>query len=341
MARKLKFDAALTQDIKSAVSDSYVDNIKMIDIDDIIENPENFYSMDGIDELADDIDRQGLKNLLVVYPLKNGQYMLKSGHRRKEAVKMLLESGRRQNRTLPCFVDGVKSESETKLDLIMLNATARVYTDADIMQQYKELTKAYDTYEKETGTRLKGRMRERIAEAMNVSPAQIGKIENIVHNAAPEIITSVEKGEVSISTANEIAKLPKAKQAAYADNIKEVTHKDVKKAVQEQKKTAATEKKKDPPKEDLEDDTFDDEFSSDDNKDDEVSVLQNEQQPQSESAERYRPHSFPIFDEEAEILHKHMSDIIDILDNEDDIEVINRLFDRISGRDLTDDDIPY
>lgn len=339
MARKLSFDGALAQDIKSAVSDSYADNIKMINIDDIVANPENFYSMDGIDELADDIDRQGLKNLLVVYPLNNGKYMLKSGHRRREAVQMLIDSGRRQNHTLPCYVDGVKSESETKLDLIMLNATARVYTDADVMQQYKELTKAYETYEKESGTRLKGRMRERIAEAMNVSPAQVGKIENIVHNATPEIITSVEKGDVSISTANEIAKLPKEKQSAYADNIKDVTHKDVKKAVQAQKKTASAEKKTETPKEDFED--YDDEFgefSSDNDGSAEAAPPKIAEQPQEKG--QYPPHSFPLFDEEAEILHEHMSDIMELFDNEDDIEVIGRLFDRISGRELTDDDFP-
>ena len=231
MARKLKFDNSLTQDIQTAVNDSYVDNIKMIDIEDIEPSEDNFYSLDNIDELADDIERQGLKNVLVVFPSSDGKYILKSGHRRREAIKMLIDSGRRTSRMIPCYVDGVKSASETKIDLIMLNATARQMTDADVMQQYKELSAAYEAYEKETGNKVKGRMRERIATALSVSPAQVGKIENVLHNAVPEVTEAVEKGDVSISTANEIAKLPAEKQKELASDIKNVTHKEAKAAV--------------------------------------------------------------------------------------------------------------
>ncbi len=329
MAKKLTFDNSLTQDIKNAVNDSYIDNIKMIDIDDIIPNSENFYSMDNIDELADDIERQGLKNVLVVYPTGNGKYILKSGHRRCEAVKLLINAGRRKSHTVPCYVDGVKSAAETKIDLIMLNATARTYTDADVMQQYKELTKAYETYENETGTRLKGRMRERIAEAMNVSPAQVGKIENITHNAIPDIIESVEKGEVSISTANEIAKLPEAQQEKYAADIENVTHKEVKAAVQAQKKTSSIpEKKKEP---EIEDDYS--EFGEDS---DNICTESDDYN----DTDDFSPKAYTIYDEEAEILNKYMDKIINLLGDEYECEVLNRLFDRINDN-FSDEDIPF
>ncbi len=330
MAKKFSFDNSLAQDIKNAVNDSYIDNIKMIDIDKIIPNNENFYSMDSIDELADDIERQGLKNVLVVYPANDGKYILKSGHRRCEAVKLLINAGRRKSHTVPCYIDGVKSAAETKIDLIMLNATARTYTDADVMQQYKELTRAYETYEKETGIRLKGRMRERIAEAMNVSSAQVGKIENIVHNAIPDIVESVEKGEVSISTANEIAKLPEVQQKKYAADIENVTHKEVKTAVQVQKKTSSIPEKE--RESEIEDD-FSEFAESTDND-------YTEPDDYNDIDDDISPKSYTIYDEEAEILNKYMDKIINLLGDEYECEVLNRLFDRIT-ENFSDDDIPF
>lgn len=47
---------------------------------------------------------------------------------------------------------------------------------------------------------------------MHVSSAQIGKIENIKNNAIDSVKAAVENGELSISTANEIAKHNTTKQ---------------------------------------------------------------------------------------------------------------------------------
>lgn len=47
---------------------------------------------------------------------------------------------------------------------------------------------------------------------MHVSSAQIGKIENIKNNAIDSVKVAVENGELSISTANEIAKHNATKQ---------------------------------------------------------------------------------------------------------------------------------
>ena len=66
MAKRFNFDEAITTDIKGAASDSYIDNIKMIKVTDIETNSENFYSLPDIEELAEDIERQGL----IVLPLR-------------------------------------------------------------------------------------------------------------------------------------------------------------------------------------------------------------------------------------------------------------------------------
>ena len=133
MGRKLQLDSAIAADIQTVNADSYIDSLKMIDIDDIEPNRNNFYEISEIESLADDIERQGLMNALVVSE-DDGRYELISGHRRLAALKSLIADGRRRSGKVPCFIKGAKPNNETELDLIMLNATQRKYSDADTMR---------------------------------------------------------------------------------------------------------------------------------------------------------------------------------------------------------------
>lgn len=231
MARKLTIDSSIATDVKSAATDSFKDNISMIEIDKIKESVDNFYSINDIDTLADDIERQGLKHNLVVIEDSNspGTYFIKSGHRRLNAIKKLVNENKYNSKYIPCLIDGKKSRNETVLDLIMLNATTRVMSDAELYKQYEKLKEVLDNL-KSDGIKVHGRLRERVAEMLNVSPAQVGKIENIKRNAVDEIKEAVESGDMTIATADTIAKLSKDEQTdLIADiNISEIKTKDVK-----------------------------------------------------------------------------------------------------------------
>lgn len=231
MARKFQFDNAIAADIKSAASDSFKDNIRMIEIDRIKTSMDNFYSMSDIEILADDIERQGLKhNLVVAEDAKNPDtYFIKSGHRRFAAIQHLISENRYGSKFVPCLVDGTKSHSENILDLIMLNATTRVMSDSELFKQYETLKETLERL-KNDGIKIKGRLREKVAEMLNVSSAQVGKIENIKHNAVDEVKEAVESGDMSIATADSLAKLPEQEQKELiADNdISEITTRDVK-----------------------------------------------------------------------------------------------------------------
>lgn len=163
MAKKFTFDDAITTDIKGAASNSYIDNIKMIKIADIETNAENFYSLPDIEDLAEDIDRQGLIHSLAVAKISSEKYKLISGHRRLTAIKLLIENGKWNNETVPCYViTAKKSDAEMNLDLIMLNHTQRKYSDADIFKEHEELKKIFTQLEAD-GVEIKGRLREKIA----------------------------------------------------------------------------------------------------------------------------------------------------------------------------------
>jgi len=223
---KLKLNSAIMDDLKAAASDSFIDNLKMIEIDEIIPNDNNFYEMTEIEELAEDIERQGLMSVLVVTE-ENGGYHLVSGHRRLKAVKLLIEEGRRKSTTVPCYIRSAKSADETQLDLIMLNATQRKYSDSDTMREYEELERIFKAME-QAGKPVKGKIRNNIARVLNVSPSQIGKIDNIKHNAIPDVEQAVKSGEMSISTANEVAKLAPEQQKEIIESKPDISHKEVK-----------------------------------------------------------------------------------------------------------------
>lgn len=227
MGRKLQLDSAIAADIQTVNADSYIDSLKMIDIENIEPNRNNFYENSEIEALADDIERQGLMTALVVSE-HNGKYELISGHRRLAAIKSLIADGRRRSGKVPCFIKGAKPNTETELDLIMLNATQRKYSDADTMREYEELTRIFKELEA-AGKPVKGRIRDKIADALNVSPAQVGKLDNIKHNAIPDVEQAIKSGDMSISTANEVAKLAPEKQQEIISEKPQISHKEVKK----------------------------------------------------------------------------------------------------------------
>ena len=134
---KRQINSAISADLKAASADSFADNIKMLDVTEILPNKDNFYALD-IEYLAEDIARQDLKSILVVVKDEDsGKYLLISGHRRLEAVKLLISEGRRTSTKVPCYIGRSGSEAENQLDLIMLNKTQRKYSDADVMQEYE------------------------------------------------------------------------------------------------------------------------------------------------------------------------------------------------------------
>ena len=290
MSRRFQLDSAIVADIQTVNADSYIDSLKMIDIDLIEPNKNNFYEMSEIEALADDIERQGLMTALVVSEQNGGKYELISGHRRLVALKSLIADGRRRNGKVPCFIKGAKPNTETELDLIMLNATQRKYSDADTMREYDELTRIFKELEAE-GKTIKGRIRDRIAEALNVSPAQVGKLDNIKHNAIPDVEQAVKAGDMSISTANEVAKLAPEKQQEIITEKPKISHKEVKE-IQKQELSAE--------KVSSETDEEEDEDEDDENETGSKSVI-----PVTLSAT------------EAETLSRYMDDLLLMADGED------------------------
>ena len=214
-------------------------DIKMLDIDELHDSAENFFHVDRVEELAESILATGrVKENLIVTPIKDGDgYEIVSGHRRTAAVRLLLEKDEKSiSRKLPCMVLNYRDDEDKLIDLIMMNVTQRQMSDADLYTSYKKLNDIFQA-KKEKGEKF-GKFREKIAEILNVSSSQVGKLQNIEKHAVPELKKALENGEVSLSTANQIARLDAEDQKSItkSEKLADVKTKDVKDEVSKTKK---------------------------------------------------------------------------------------------------------
>lgn len=202
--------------------------VVMLDVEDLMPSKDNFYSVDDIDELAISIELSGgIEQNLVVKPQAHGKYEVIAGHRRRLAVLKLIADGKEEYRKVPCRIKKESDEIKDRLALIFTNSTARQLTDWEKMQQAKELKEVLTEYKKalqeenkdkpkEERVRM-GRIREIVAEMLNTSTTQIGRMEAIDNNLSEEFKEELQKGNIGISTAHELSRLDGEGQAkAYA-----------------------------------------------------------------------------------------------------------------------------
>lgn len=143
----------VVDDLLSSVSrlEQGMDNsieITMIPRSQIEKNPRNDRSINGIDELAQDIKMCGLEQPLVVYQLEDGDYRLLTGERRITAIDLLIELGNLpcpEECYLPCVIKDLEEydlplndELKEKYAIQRTNRFNRNPTDADIMKDYRE-----------------------------------------------------------------------------------------------------------------------------------------------------------------------------------------------------------
>lgn len=209
------------------------EQIRYIDIDLIDDDPNNFYALDCLDELAANIELCGLQQPIRVRAGESGHYTIVSGHRRRAALRKLVEDGQEKYREVPCIEerDGDLSPAMRELRLIYANADTRRLSSADIAKQ-AERVEALLYQLKEEGVEFPGRMRDHVAEACKVSKSKLARLEVIRKKLIPLWAKQYDKNKISEDMAYELAKLPEdhqlklqmlqdGKYGCYASTIKE------------------------------------------------------------------------------------------------------------------------
>ena len=195
--------------------DTGKEQIEYIPVDQIDPDPNNFYSLDGLDELAGNIELIGLQQPLRVRPGEDGRFIVVSGHRRRAAILMIRDGGSEMFRDgVPCIVDrGEESPAMRELRLIYANASTRVMGPAEISKQAERTEMLLYQLKEEGIIEFPGRMRDHVAEACRISKTKLARLHAIRHNLVPELLARFDRGEVPEETAYQLSRLPKQAQA--------------------------------------------------------------------------------------------------------------------------------
>lgn len=207
-AKKFDLGDALADALK--VSGSDTETLQQIDINLLDSDARNFYTLDGIDELAGNIQLIGLQQPIRVRPNPDmpGRYFIVSGHRRRAALWTLYEEQPEKWKYVPCIVEAdAVSPAMQELRLIYANADTRKMNDADLAKQAERVqTLLYQL--KEEGVEFPGRMRDHVAEACKVSAAKLATLKVIRENLAEELQPRFANGTLPTETAYQLARMP-------------------------------------------------------------------------------------------------------------------------------------
>ncbi|MBQ6358933.1 MAG: ParB N-terminal domain-containing protein [Clostridia bacterium] len=190
------------------------EKIEYIDIDSILPDPRNFYSLSGMDELVENIELLGLQQPLRVRddPTDPDKVILVSGHRRREALARLVADGREDLRQVPCIRErAAGSEAFQELRLIYANSDTRRMTSAEVSKQAERVESLLYQL-KEEGYDFPGRMRDHVAEACKVSKSKLSRLKVIRDRLAPALAAHWEKGLINEAVAYALAQIPEEDQ---------------------------------------------------------------------------------------------------------------------------------
>lgn len=213
-------------------SDTGREQIEYISLSLIDEDPNNFYQLSDLDELASNIAFCGLQQPIRVRQKEDGRYIIVSGHRRRAAVAMLAVEDPQRWQEVSCIVErDAVSPSLQQLRLIYANSNTRKMTAAEISQQAEQVEKLLYQL-KEEGYDFPGRMRDHVAEAVQVSKSKLARLKVIRENLDESWADAWKDGTLTESQAYELAQLPKywqyiikdswgvSIQSLYADRIR-------------------------------------------------------------------------------------------------------------------------
>ena len=198
------------------------DTMMEIPVDDIRDNPRNFYptpDSQALRALMDSIRANGLLEPPTVVPAGDGTYRLISGHSRMAAIKALRETETPdQWATVLCRVLPPMSEGQEQAAVIEANRQ-RVKSNALLADEAEKLTAAY-IKRREAGEELPGRIRDHVAEALQVKATKIANLSAIKNGLkVPGLVERWKRDEIPEAAALQIARMDIDEQYRLLDWI--------------------------------------------------------------------------------------------------------------------------
>lgn len=225
MTKKFNIKDLMNEESKLGAITNF--EIVSIPIEKIEPSDLNKYGIRDIEELAASIEEVGLMhNLVVKAENDNGLYEIISGERRYLACKLLIDNGNEQYKYLPCKIETTVSDTITELKLIHANAMARVLTDAEKIYQAGRINAILYKL-KEEGYEFTGRMRSIVANILDVSDAQAGRMIKMDKDLTEKVKEEIKAGNIGITAAYELSTLTENEQTNALEELKETGYIDV------------------------------------------------------------------------------------------------------------------
>ena len=226
MAKKFSIGRDKSNEKSLAEKADILDNksdfdLRFIEIDKIVPNPNNFYELNGIKELSENIKEFGLnQNLEVVEIHDNGEkkYRLIGGHRRYEAIKLLINDGDDRFKKVPCKVNRSLDEIEEQLRLIKSNSDTRELTPQEKREQMKQLIELYKKKQEITGEKIN--IKKEVAAASGTYPKTVERYDNINNRLIDELKEYFDSSKITFTDAYNFATLTEEAQLAILDLLK-------------------------------------------------------------------------------------------------------------------------
>ena len=202
-------------------------SVTMVHYTKLIPSESNNYSMDSIKELAQMIVLSGkVEQNLLARKKTPDEYELIAGHRRRQAVKYLVEEcGREEYAMLPVHVEQ-DGDTMSEIKLILTNSSARTRSDWERMMEVTRLTdllKAMQTGSQEERDRFRewigmdpgisgGSSEEWLRSSWECRKRRWRSSTTLTTAWQLKMKDKFKSGEIGVSVANEAAGLPPEKQ---------------------------------------------------------------------------------------------------------------------------------
>lgn len=180
-----------------------------------IKRPQRNRELRRIDELAEDIQEDGLENNLLVRKIENDRYEVEliGGERRYSAILRNIEHGDMTYEYIPCKVLTM-SDIDARKRLILNNIENDPLTNAEKLEAVEELKEIYKA-KKAAGENIPGRIQTIIASEMGLKKSQVANYEKILNHASEEVRESIRKEELPLDAAVILVDLDEEEQRRF------------------------------------------------------------------------------------------------------------------------------
>lgn len=212
MSRKPSILSILNEQSKPLPESKQQLEIRRISVKQILPNEHNFYDTSNIEDLKASVEMFGIIQPLLVKKIDIDQYKVIAGHRRLLSARQLYESGKTEFEYVPCIVEIDPGIIKEKIMLIHTNSTTRELSDGEKLEQLRQLKELFIELKKTHN--LPGRIRDLLADTLQVSSSAIGRMETVDKNLLPEFKEELKAQNISMQTAVELSKLDEQEQQA-------------------------------------------------------------------------------------------------------------------------------